>query len=801
MKRCPLSLSSMRGRIRAVMAAILMLSMVQTAPLTGADTVIGAVETQLFEAGEFSDPDAWDISSTSGFTQSPADYSIGMVADDELSFTHSRPDNFGELTSWASTSPTSSNSTLGQPDTFYTWSKGPNITMAGYDFSGLHGMLIANVSMILHFSIPDVLNQDSVRVILQNHGTDQLVTTYARTLGPVHRISNPAVLSLDNLASYDWDDLEDTQFTIDYVSDNVGSDDSEVRVDAVGLRVKYHQPWYSFETIKAVSPLSGADSPILDFGPYDGEINGLSTSSCGLTPTSPATGIWTFDVEVPPLQELGRIHVYGSGNHTIWSLPDGVDGDFVEKQSGDLLDNRDSGQQIRIEINDGCISGARIDVNDPRLIVRGRVSGQTLGLAETSYIRFAIGSELVSSIPMSSGQFQIDVPVGFALPGLEEQVQVGVASRFQWSSDGTSETTVVHIDEMSISGSFEVHWDYDPDCLDLEDMSFNEDEPGVHLPMYVRCQDDNTAPEELVISASSTDSNVIEVSVIDGYVRVQPVMDASGSSTVMVEVADSIGNVWSDSFSVIVNSVNDAPVLEGLPVTVFIELGETMVIDLDVSDSDSTFLDLQASRSWATFDSANDLVLEPVSKGNHLLEITVSDGELSVTQSIEVVVTAKPDLTIEMVEIWRDGSRVSQVHTGDVVEVHVHVRNLGRETADAVDVKCHVDGILVGSVMIDSIAPGELGISICDAQVSNGENVALFSVFADATDSIAETSEENNEGSVIVPIVDEEEDDGVIDSIGRGPAMFFLAVGLVLISLTALYFGPGRVSRPFERRK
>ena len=79
--------------------------------------------------------------------------------------------------------------------------------------------------------------------------------------------------------------------------------------------------------------------------------------------------------------------------------------------------------------------------------------------------------------------------------------------------------------------------------------------------------------------------------------------------------------------------------------------------------------------------------------------------------------------------------------------------------------------------------------------------MALFSVFVDATDSIAETSEENNEGSVTVPIVGEEEDDGVIDSIGRGPAMFFLAVGLVLISLTALYFGPGRVSRPFERRK
>ena len=46
-----------------------------------------------------------------------------------------------------------------------------------------------------------------------------------------------------------------------------------------------------------------------------------------------------------------------------------------------------------------------------------------------------------------------------------------------------------------------------------------------------------------------------------------------------------------------------------------------------------------------------------------------------------------------------------------------------------------------------------------------------------------------------------DEDEGIIDSIERGPAIFFLAIGLVLISLTALYFGPGRVDKPFERRK
>ena len=791
----------MRGRIRALFASMLMITMAYTAPLVGADTVIGAEGVELIESGDFSDPDLWDISSTSGFSQNSADYSIGMVADDELSFTHNRPDNFVEITSWASYSPTGSNSTLGEPDTFYTWSKGPNISMQGYDFSGLHGMLVANVSMVLHFSIPDVLNQDSIRVILQNHGADQLVTTYARTLGPVLRISNPLVISLDGMVSQDWTDLEETRFTIDYVSDNSGSDDSEVRVDAVGIRVKYHQPWYSFETIKAVSSVLDSNSPVIDFDPYSGETSGLSAVSCGLAPTSPASGTWSFNVEVPPLQELGRIHVYGTGNHTIWTLAEGIEDDYSEIQSGDLLDNGGFNQQIRIEVHDGCISGSRVDVNDPRLVVNGRVSGSTLGLADTSYIRFAIGSNLVTSIPVENGEFVVDSPVGFALPSIGEELQLGVAGRFQWSSNGTAETTVIHIDEISISGSFEVEWDYNPECLELEDMSFNEDDSGIHLPMDVRCQDDNTSPADLTISATSSDSGVIEASVVGQYVRVQPVRNSWGSSTVIVEVMDYLGNTWSDSFSVIVNPVNDAPTLSGLPVAAYIELGETMVIDLEINDEDSDSLTLQSSRSWATFDSMNDLVMAPVSKGSHVLEITLSDGDLSITQSIEVIVTAKSDLAIEMIEIWKDGVRISMIEHGDVVEDHSHVRNLGRETADAVDVKCWVNGVLVGSVMIDSLDPGELGIAICDAQAPSAGSEVSFEVFADATNSIDESSEGNNGGSVSLPLSNSNDDGGVIDSIERGPAILFLAVGLVLISLTALHFGPNRVSKPFERRK
>ena len=146
-----------------------MTSMAPVVPFAAADTVIGAEGIELLEAGDFSDSGLWQIAGTAGFSEDAADYSLGMVADGELSFTHDRPDNFQYATSWATYSITNSNATLGEPDSYYTWSKGPNITMTGYDFSGLHGMQIANISLVLHFSIPDALNQDSVRVILQNH--------------------------------------------------------------------------------------------------------------------------------------------------------------------------------------------------------------------------------------------------------------------------------------------------------------------------------------------------------------------------------------------------------------------------------------------------------------------------------------------------------------------------------------------------------------------------------------------------------------------------------------------------------
>ena len=52
---------------------------------------------------------------------------------------------------------------------------------------------------------------------------------------------------------------------------------------------------------------------------------------------------------------------------------------------------------------------------------------------------------------MNIGEFSFSVPIGHAFPLDNSDTSIGIASRFQWSSDGNAETTVVHIEELSIT--------------------------------------------------------------------------------------------------------------------------------------------------------------------------------------------------------------------------------------------------------------------------------------------------------------------------------------------------------------
>ena len=780
----------------AVLLSVLMLASVS--PIGLADTVISAEPVELLAAGGFEEQGEWVISSTTGFSQDQADYTVGMVADSELSFTHARPDNFADYAAWASASSTGSNATFGEPDDYYAWSKGPDITMSGYYYPGLHDMIIENVSLVLHFSIPDALNQDEVNILMQNHGADRLVQMYARTLGGVNRMTNPLVVSLDEYVEWDWDKVEDTQFTIDYVS--VGSDDdSEVRVDAVGLRVKYHQPWFSFENAKALHTAPVIEAPVLDYGPFDGQIVGLSQKTCGLTRDGDGEAYWTFEVEVPPQQELGRIHTYGYGNHTI-SVLSGNDGnDYVVKQHGELLDNPDSSQLIRIDIDDGCVSRARVDVNDPKLVIIGSIAGNVGGLsAAASYVRFAIGSDLIYSHPMELGEFSFSMPIGFALPEVRDALEVGVAARFQWSSNGTAETTVVHIKSMSISGGYHVEWDLDPECLAMDDLHLLEDEGGLIIAMPSRCTDDITTSEALIVTAQSTDTSIVNASGEGHNLRIQPYANSYGSTTVDIEVSDESGNTWSDSFTVNIAPVPDPPVIEGLPLTVYIELGETRTIEPTISDPDTEELVISTSRSWATVGPQGVLSLTPVEPGTQILRVTVSDGTTNVSQDIEVIVTANPDLLVESVEVRYDGIASTSLVRGDVVQIVGFVRNEGRGTAYNVPFHCRLNGILVGSDSIDSIEPGGLSMAVCDAQLNEASSELSILVEVDGTASIQETNEANNLLEATISVEHPTDSNKRPDP---GTVVIVISVCVIFSSLVILQMGPRGVKKEFERRK
>ena len=798
LKRGERSLAVM-GHCRTGSAILAMMVFALACPVVSGDSVISSESVEILDAGRFQSSSEWSFSSSTGFTSDQAEYTIGMIADGEMSFTHSRPDNFDEYTSWASSGCSECNATFGEPDGFYSWSMGPDITMGGYIFSGLHSMEIENVSLILHFSIPDPLPSDEVNVIMQNHGSDILITTFARTLGALDRMSNPLVLNLDDEIEWDWSKLEQTQFNVDYVSDNQGADDSEVRVDAVGLRVKFHQPWFSFENARAEHSTTLNEVPIIDISTYEGETTGLSHSTCGLIPEGDSNGSWEFHVSPPPGQELGRIHVSGTGNYTVMSSSDDSGGEYSLAHPAQLIENPEHGQNIRIELQDGCIHGARVDINDPHLTVIGRVSGGFSGLSEeSSYIRFAVGNLLVHTEEMDAGGFVISIPIGHVLPEEGGFLEVGVATRFQWSSNGTAESTVVHIESMSISGGFTIDWDRDPFCEEIGDIALIEDGGGQIISLPPICSDDITDPQDLVVSAVSSDEGVLKASGSGGLLTIEPEEEASGVADVSVTVYDEAGNYWEGSFTVEIQSVNDPPEIVHLPGYLYIELGDSYEITPDLFDPDSFPLAVTTSRSWANVGENGSILIEPVEVGEHVLRISVSDGISEISREITIFVTSKPDLLVESLEIRVGGEESQSLSEGDVIELIGFIRNQGRGSAENVTFYCRIDGILIGTGTIAELGPGDLKMAVCDFQLMETSEIVTFLMEVDGTNTIDETIEGNNIVGVEMPV---ETPGGRTGSNGGGSTIAIISFLLVLISIAGFQLGPKSPKKEFERRK
>ncbi|EPN4952878.1 Ig-like domain-containing protein [Vibrio diabolicus] len=103
---------------------------------------------------------------------------------------------------------------------------------------------------------------------------------------------------------------------------------------------------------------------------------------------------------------------------------------------------------------------------------------------------------------------------------------------------------------------------------------------------------------------------------------------------IVISVSDGLTTTMLNRFSIVVNNVNDAPVISGTPALTVNE-GSTYRFALQVSDVDSSSLSfsIRNKPSWATFDRATGLLSgtpenEHVGSTNNIV-IGVSDGELS----------------------------------------------------------------------------------------------------------------------------------------------------------------------------
>ena len=176
----------------------------------------------------------------------------------------------------------------------------------------------------------------------------------------------------------------------------------------------------------------------------------------------------------------------------------------------------------------------------------------------------------------------------------------------------------------------------------------------------------------------------------------------------------------------------DPPEIKFLPSILYIELGEEHVIDPVIYDPDSDSLAITTSRSWAVVKQDGTITFNPVEPGNHLVTITVNDGTSGMSRDIEIVVTAKPDLLVEDIEVRVGGIDGDDLYVGEVVELIGFIRNQGRGEAENVTFHCMVNDVLVGTGTIARLGPGDLKMSICDVQLVESGTGVTFSIRIDS---------------------------------------------------------------------
>ena len=772
------------------LTVFVLLMLIMPVTMAEARSVHSTSAVDMFPNGDMQDSSQWDFKRHLAFTQEnkaeDGQYVMGMVADGHMTLGISLPEHLDHQTVWATTTPTNSNASIGAPDGAYHYSTGPDITVGGFDVSSLNGNTIEKVELVVHFDIPDPLQQDKTRFSVISNGMHDLVKTWSNTQGGLYYMTSGWSTEITDDENWTWDELSNIEVTLDYVS-NGGTDDSQLQVDAVGLKLTMRTPWYGAERVVASSINQFTDWPIIDLDLSSGTLDSVSSAPCGLDSDG---GTWTTDtIQKPAGQSWGRVHFdHNDENGTVmleyldnqgaWV---NIDEATIPVVSGDL--------QLRFTITDTCITKAWIDINDPQLNVQGSIIGDSSAMVAnaTRWTVVVNGQTVANNDASAIGSFDLQIPIGHVLDSSDSELEIKIKAWYNWGNDGAPSTLSLRIDSIEVTGAYSIEYDEDPVCSLIGSHDLQEDGGGLILPLLSRCSDDRTATDNLIVTFENTNPDVVEVDLTEGQVRIKLVPEASGIAQITVKVTDAAGNYWSEVSTINVATVDDEPVLGEFPSVVPVEHGYPHRISFELSDSDSFMQDLvvTTNRSWAEVDmSSREIIVDAPTPGFTSVLVTACDETSCVERILDLEVRALAELFIEEIRIDDD------IRAGDIFEVKVFVRNSGQVSATMIGVRCSADGQSFGTGTIEMLSPGQMGSVICDMQAPNGDDSIIIEAEVDRGTNIDEVDETNNIRSETVAIGEalqetaSTEDD---DSFEVGQTTVYVIAGVILLMIIALF--------------
>ena len=774
--------------------------------LSGHGAIIDTVEARSIHNVEnfdlvndtFSPQQEWTLSTKTAFSDDVAEYTSAMVTDGHLTFDHNRSLNTQSSTIWSTTNSTFGHgSATGQPDNYVAVSSGAEIIVGGFQYAGMESYEIQSLALVLTFNVQDPLYSDSVRVSIEVDGMNYLVKEFSHTQSGLFYMTSPYWTKDITSQNYSWEDIADANIKIDYASEG-GTDDSEMRLDAVGFNVVYQAQWFGIETAVAEQTFTG-DWPVLEINTSAGTHSAISLSPCGIENSSDSPGVWTSEAISRPFgQSWGRLHVTTDGN-TSWKVITSNDGENWSSPSSHMIGEvlpEFAFLKLQGTIFGGCISSVRIDINDPTLYFDWQLAHSLDGLANTSWFEVKVaGVEVYRQNLTEIGSHSISVPVGAYLRSDDNSVDVSFGIVFSWDSDGQPATTVVQVDSLSISGGYELEWDEDPQCMPIGDLELSEDGVGRLMPILITCSDDRGNNTELQLTVTQDRSDIVNVDVVGDQIRVSQKDEQSGDTIVTATVTDAAGNFWQQDFTVTVSTLNDAPFFsEAIPTTVVVSLGEVYLLPLSFDDVDSSTLSVDTSYSWAYWNQQDGrLELNPTVAGEYDLQITISDGDLSVVRNVNIEVMATAELSFE--EVTVEGN----LSSGNEVEVQVHIRNNGQSNAYFVTVHCKADGDLLKVVTVPEIRSGMVETAICPWVVPMNDDTVLLEIELDGGDDVFESNPDDNSYSSVlsIEIVSATQPTVVDSSFAVGQATVWGGTIMVLLLLVGLFlmFGPAPIRK------